>query len=194
MDPISGFIALVGLLGEFASERRAGETRSFEDFVQWLIETNHEELVNLIKQSDATIISIKAILALETRAIREYLDRIDRNVAILAANYPGFAELAIAVRPSARLSTAAIQLLVDFDRTGSGRLMEFANLQHGTFLLPIDSKGGSQEIRYSGDPRFYESDIETLIESKILLLRHHDGKRVFALTPQAVELARRHQS
>jgi hypothetical protein len=55
----------------------------------------------------------------------------------------------MAVRPSARLSPAAIQLLVDFDRIGSGRIMDFANLQHGMFLLPIDG-GASQALENIG--------------------------------------------
>jgi hypothetical protein len=193
MDIVSGFVAIVGLLGQFASERRAGETLRFEDFLQWLIETNHEELVKLIKQSDATILSIKAILALETRVIREYLDRIDRNVAVIAEGFEGFAELAAAIRPFAKLSPDALNFLRDIDRSGSGRVLEVRLLAAALpELVPLETyTRADAQTKYTGDIRFYEDDIGMLLETGLLRLKHNEsGQRIFIMTRQASDLVR----
>jgi hypothetical protein len=193
MDPFGGFIVLVGLLGQFASERRVGETRTFEEFLQWLIETNHEEVVNLIKRSDATVLGIKAILTLETRAIREYLDRIDRNVAVIAEGFEGFAVLAAAIRPFAKLSPDALNFLRDIDRSGSGRMLE-ARLLAAALpeFVPLETyTRAAAHIKYTGDIRFYEDDIGMLLETGLLRLKHNEsGKRIFIMTRQASDLVR----
>jgi hypothetical protein len=192
MDPFA-VISIVSLLADFANERRAGATHSYEEFQAWLAENRHEEVIKALRQSAATVTSIKTILSVDRQALFDHLDRIDCNVAVIAESFEGFAELAAAVRPFARLSPDALNFLRNIDRSGTGRVLE-ARLLAAALpeFVPLDTytQAGTQ-IKYAGDVRFYEDDIGMLLETGLLrLTRNESGRRIFIMTRQASDLVR----
>ena len=196
MDIAGQFATLVSLLIEFAKERRHGTARTYEEFRAWLADHRHEDIMRLLEQNATTIVSIKAILNQEHGALRQQLERIDRNLALLVSNAPGFGELAVALYPDATLSQDAIQFLRTFAESRAGRMLEIV-AANGRFLLPLEGQLPSID---SSNWRFFEDDVQTLAECRLLrLLQQADGKRVFVLTRRAMdflhaldERARRH--
>src|SRR5438876_5243311 len=88
-DTSTAFASIVSLIAEYINQRRAGSALSYNEFVTWLADNRHEELVKLIGQNLTTITSIKTILAHNQTT----LERIDRNVALIADRLQGLPEL-----------------------------------------------------------------------------------------------------
>jgi hypothetical protein len=193
MDPFVAFISFVNLLADFTNERRAQTAHTYEEFRAWLEENRHDDVITLLQQSAATATSIKALLTLDRQALHERFDRIDRSLAIIAGGVDGFAQLAGAVRPLAKLSQDALNFLRDIERSGSGRVLETRLVATQLpELVPLDTYTRSNvEIKYRGDARFYEDDIGILLETGLLRLRHDDkGRRIFIMTREASDFVR----
>jgi|ERR1700733_971639 molybdopterin converting factor small subunit len=188
MDPVSAFASIVGLLGQFVSERRAASQRSAEEFQAWLTEHNHEEIVELISQSDRTVIAIRALLSEDRAELRTRLADIDRNLAILASANQTLAPLAAALVPGAELSQQAIDFLRRFVKSPSGRLFEKKRGMDGRLhLVELDAPAPVRgEVEY-GDRRFYEDDVSTLVALGLITFDSNgDGERILCLTRAAV--------
>jgi hypothetical protein len=193
MDPFIAFITFVSLLADFTNERRARTAHTYEEFRVWLEENRHEDVITLLQQNAATVTSIKALLALDRHAFHERFEHIDRSLAIIAGSFDGFAQLAGAVRPLAKLSQDALNFLRDIERSGSGRVLETRlSATQLPELVPLDTYTRSDvEIKYRGDARFYEDDIGILLETGLLRLKHGDkGRRIFIMTREASDFVR----
>lgn len=192
MDVLStgttGFATVVGLIGQFVDGRRNAATQDYEQFKAWLAENRHEEIIQLLEQNATTVVSIKALLAQDRAFLIEYLLRLDRNLAALASMVQGFAEVAEAIRPEARLSEDALSFLRDFDRSGASEVIELI-AQTGRFLR---SFGGTSTVNLEfGNSRFFEDDLRQLLELGLLRLGEGPhGTRVFLLTRRASALVR----
>ena len=88
---VSGYASIVGLLSAFAASRNGQKTEDFQNFIEWLIEHNHEELVLEIHKNQSTAIFIKAFLNKEIPEIQLKLDSILALVFLFAR--PLFAHL-----------------------------------------------------------------------------------------------------
>jgi hypothetical protein len=187
----TSFASLVGLITQFAEQRRDASGRSYEEFKAWLAEHRHEEVIKLLEQNGSSIIAIRAVLSQDRKELLERLANMDRSLASLAYG-AGFEELAAAVvRPGARVSDQAIAFLRSFEKSGSGRALEVITMQ-GRDLVPMDRTPGVARagIEY-GDWRFFEDDMATLIEIGLLRLTYNSqNKRVFVLTRRAVDFIR----
>jgi len=80
---VSGYASIVGLLSAFAASRNGQKTEDFQNFIEWLIEHNHEELVLEIHKNQSTAIFIKAFLNKEIPEIQLKLDSILALVQIV---------------------------------------------------------------------------------------------------------------
>lgn len=192
MDPFA-LISIVSLLADFANERRADAAQTYEEFRSWLSDNRHDEIIKLLEQNAKSVTSIKLLLSSDRQALLDRLERIDRSLAIVAGGIAGFAELAAAVRPSAKLSPDALNFLRDIERSGSGRVLEGRLLPAALpEFVPLDTYTRSNvQIKYTGDIRFYEGDIAVLLETELLRLTHNDsGRRIFIMTRQAADLVR----
>lgn len=184
----TGFATVVGLIGQFLDGRRDRATQDYEQFKAWLAENRHEEIIKLLEQNVATTVGIKALLTRDRAFLTECLVRLDRNLAAIASDMQGFAAVAEAMRPEARLSADALSFLRDFDRSGAPQVIEF-NAANGRFLVPVGGISGAK-IEH-GDPRFFEDDVRQLLEAGLLRLgQGPNGTRAFFLTRQASALVR----
>jgi len=103
MEPLSTattFATIVGLLGNFVAERRGKATATYEEFTEWLLRSNHQDLVNLISQSDRTLISVKALLNLQQEELVTRLQSLDESLAHIATGFDELRDLALAIYPS----------------------------------------------------------------------------------------------
>ena len=187
MDPLStatAFATIVGLIGNFSAERRDAATASYEEFMEWLTKNNHQELVALVTQSNATSTSVKAILKESREDLIARLQRLDASLAQLATGFDGFREIALAVHPNSELSDQAISLIEQFVDSGASRFLTTRYLD-GEFVLHLID-GGASRLSHT-DTRFIEDDLSTLVEFGLLRLEHNDrGDPMYLITRNAV--------
>jgi len=186
MEPLSTTTALasiIGLIGQFKSGRDSAKSQSFDEFMQWLAESNHAELKSMIEANHGTTISIKAILHQSQEALSESLSRIDNALAAITTTLAGFGELSKSIRPNAVLSEQAIGLLRQIDEAQASKVLLVEFLDTGSELLLLDGSGEGIEIP---EPRFLEADMKALTDARLLIPgRNSSGKPMWTFTREA---------
>lgn len=167
MEPITGFVTIVGLLADYVSERRSDKAANQQDFEAWLAANRHDEILRIIQQNQATSISIKALLNEGNDAIVAKLQRLDETLATLASGFDSFKGIAAAVT-SDHLSEQARSILTQCVEAGASGFSLVKALDGMMFVLP------SGRMTYT-QPQFIEDDLATLVQLR--LLRFERGER-----------------
>ncbi|WP_330115607.1 hypothetical protein SA496_14145 [Pseudomonas sp. JS3066] len=184
MEPFASSLAsIIGLIGQFKSGRDSVKSASFDEFMQWLAESNHADLRSLIESNHTTTISIKAILNQSQGALKASLERIDNALAAITTALDGFAQLSQSLNPNALLSDQAVGILQQIDKLGASKVLLVQYLDTGDTLIPIDGNGGQIHIP---EPRFLEGDLLSLTEAKLLIPgRNSHGRPMWTFTRAA---------
>ncbi|QKQ26524.1 hypothetical protein [Candidatus Reidiella endopervernicosa] len=102
---------MVGLLGQYRSEKGAQSQLEYNDFMEWLSKANHTEVKGLLELNTSATIYIKALLNQDHEIFKQKLEKIDSALTAFASTVEGFSELAQAVNPDALLSEQAVSIL-----------------------------------------------------------------------------------
>lgn len=182
MDPLSGFLSIVGLLANFSAERGKADVIEIREFLEWLVKHGHEDLRLAIEKDHATGVSIKALLAEGTEDLRGRLARLDEKITAVAAGLGPMDDLARTLHPNAVLSEQARAILCEFELTQATQALEHSSMDRGGYeLLFMDAKkNGELEIT---EQRFYHDDINQLLAYGLLLLSHNTrGEKLFRMS------------
>ena len=183
----SAFATVVGLLSDFVSQRKQAKAEDYQEFLGWLSEHRHEEIVQLLGQQSTSVISIKALLTQDRNDLQSRLDALDRTLAAFAGAIDGLASVAEAVYPGGTLSEQAMSILQQFQQTNASRLLP-KKFQEGMVAIFMDGKGGQAAFT---EQRFIEDDFGMLVELGLLRLDHNSkGDRVYVYTRRADEFVR----
>ncbi|WP_193453245.1 hypothetical protein [Pseudomonas nitroreducens] len=191
MDPMAiagGFASIVGLVGQYKAGRDSVSGKSFDDFMQWLVTSNHSDLKALIEANHGTVISIKAILNQDREALHKRLEQLDSALVAFASAVEGFAQLGKSLYPEASLSDQAISILVQIEENKASKLLLVDYLSEDSELLFLDGCGGQVEI---ADSRFLEGDLQALVDARLLLPgRNSQGNPMWTFTRAAAEFVK----
>ena len=190
MDPLSAAMAfgqVVGLIGQFRSERASAKQADFNDFLEWLVETNQAELKTLVERNAELTSGIQTLLTEQYEALLEKLESLDGALAHFASGLPGFADVAFALRPQSRISEQAWSILRQFEASGASKILK-VKMDHGPALLYVDGRGRDVNI---DDVRFLEDDLWTLVELRLLRTDYTSkGENLYVFTRAASDLVR----
>lgn len=106
MDPLqtaSAFSTLVSLIGQFRGEWSSQNQVGFNDFLEWLVMTQHDDLKHLLETNTQATVGIKALLQDGREIILQKLQSFDNALSTFASGVSGFAELAQAIKPDSLL-------------------------------------------------------------------------------------------
>lgn len=185
MEPLSTTTALasiIGLIGQFKTGRDSAKSQDYNEFMQWLAESNHAELMSLIKASHGTTISIKAILNQSQETLSESLERIDNALVAITTTLAGFGDLGKSIHPNAALSGQAISILKQIDEMEASKVLLVTGFGDSE-LLPLDGDGNGIEIQ---EPRFLESDMKAVVDAGFLIQGYNSqGESIWTFTRQA---------
>ncbi len=187
MEPITvatSFASIVSLLGQYRSEHGAKKQADFNEFIQWLQESQHQDIKELLEINTKATISIKALLNEDREVLLSRIGELDNALAAYASNLEGFSGLASAINPEVVLSSQAISILRQFEVSGGSKMIQLKSLGPVQYLF-LDGNG-QLEIE---EPRFIEDDINILIE--LGLLRHDynsNGESIYVYTRAASKL------
>ena len=190
MEPLTTattFAALVGLIGQFRDEKSGQAQIDFNEFLEWLVKTQHEDLKVLLETNAKATIGIKAILNEDREVLLSKLESMDNALSSFASGIKGFSEIAKAINPNTLLSKQAISLLCQFDASQGSKLLE-GHYVGGMRLHILDGNGGAIEVK---EPRFIEDDLRTLIELGLLRQDYNsNGDNLYIYTRSASELVK----
>jgi hypothetical protein len=178
------FAAIIALIGQYRSESSSKTQGDVNEFMQWLEETNHQEIKELLELNTKATIYIKSILNQDREVLKEQLERIDSALVSFASTIDGFSGLAQSIKPESVISEQALSILKQFDESGSAQMFEIK--VRGGSLYQYSQTSGS--LDYS-DLRFISDDFSTLVE--LGLLRYELGKQgndVYTITRAASDL------
>lgn len=185
MDPLTlatSFATIVSLLGSYSAERSSGQASSYDDFMQWLIEKNHQELAGMIAQSDKTVIGMKALLNQNHEILVARLKSLDESLAQIASGIAEFRGVALLAHPKVELSPQAFSLLEEFCDSGASKMLEM-RVAVGSLFPFMDT-----DLAFvPSEPRFIQDDLNTLVSLGLLSLEYaSDKRRDFQITRKAV--------
>jgi len=183
MDPITGFVSIVGLISIFKQERKAKEDQNRDSFFRWLDEHRHQDLKEFILRSKDLPSEIDRALQQDHEVIISKLKNIDEILATLLSKVEGVAGIAHALHPNAEVSDQAVSVLRQLVNSTSKEFGKYANLRLGTYL-----KLAAGVIINVQDIRFLEDDLKTLVNFGLLLPRFgSSGDEFYGLTRNAVK-------
>lgn len=187
MDPLStasAFATIVGLICNFKSERSLSDKTEYHDFVNWLEEKRHENIIDLVKANNQLSNGIQSFLREDNKLIMSKLNALGDIMSTLSARIEGLSEIAAAVNPGHEISDQCLRILRQLNESESSRFIEIKIRGQSLFQI-MDGKGGN--IDYE-EPRFIEDDLLTLQELGMLRLDYGSkGSRIFYITRRAVE-------
>lgn len=178
------FASIVGLLSNFKSERKASSDDEYKEFVDWLNEKRHKNLLEEITSNHLLGLGIKSLLNQNHEVVLQKLVNLDETLLILSSSISGFKEISNALAPNVELSEQALSIISQLNSTGGSSFIENKGYGLPSFIF-MDTQG-SIEIT---EQRFIEDDLAQLVNLDLLLLDYNSqGNRVFRITRLAVKL------
>jgi hypothetical protein len=182
VDPVTAFATIVGLLGTFKAERRASSDDDYRDFMEWLGEKRHDDLIKAIHSNQELAAALTTFLESGHEEVMAKLSGLDRSLLELASQIDGVQQLAHAIAPQAELSSQAFSILKQLNDSGGSVFLEMKML--GGTLYQIMDTSAQLEIE---EPRFVEDDLEKLCRLGLLLQDYNNkGGRLFRITRASV--------
>jgi hypothetical protein len=181
---IAEFAQIVGLLSAFTSGRKTDEILSIAEFLQWLTEHNHEEIKCIVEQNQTTVTSIKALLNDDIKEIKNTLEGISKQVAVLSVGSDGLGQLAKEFATE-MLSNQAIEILRLMDRNQTEFFLlsrAIGRKEQQLLLVP--------GVNYTcSESRFLKDDLEVMTALGLLIEDHNSkGEPMYYFTRSASDL------
>lgn len=196
MEPISiatTFATIVSLLSDFAAHRGVSSARTYDEFMSWLAEQRHDDLIKLLQSNAATVTSIKALLNQSSDVILRRLETLDRTLATVAAGIDEFRDIARVAYPDSSLSAQAVSILEQFYDSGATTVLEMQFFSGETSLAVVD--GPDNRCFQFDEQRFIRDDLTTLVEFGLLDLSYNNsGGRLFRFKRTAAAFVERRRN
>lgn len=190
MDPLTTattFATIVGLVGSFIGERRHQNSVNYDEFVDWLNQSRHADVIKILHESAGTAIAVKALLHESKAELTERLNSLDREIARIASAFEGISEIASALYPDMSFSDQAISLLDQFSGSSATKVLVLTYVSDDLELPFLDAPGG---LSYT-DPRFVRDDLESLADAGLLRKSLNGrGQEMFEITRRAIGFIR----
>ena len=184
LEGASAYATVVGLISAFSSGRQSDKAAEITDFMLWLIDHNHQELVDVIKQNQTASIGIKSLLNQTASDLNSKLDYLGETLGQLSKRIPDFDKLTESLLPGIELSDQAFEILEGMHEGG----VEFVILNKTMNAPPtlLANTNAHFEIK---DPRFLNDDLSVLTNLGLLNLEYgSSGNEMYYYTRVAHKL------
>lgn len=194
MEPVAtAFATIVSLIGQYRSERSSANQQDFNEFIEWLAKSQHEELVQILQLNTRASLGIKALLQQDREIFLERLEAIDNALSQFASAIEGFSEVAESVHPNSLLSPQALNILRQFETSGASKVLPIQS-SGGPLYLFIDGASGSNQLEFE-DERFVDDYFATLVGLGLLRQDYNSkGEPFFVFTRAASQLIRERET
>jgi len=184
-DFVAAFATIVGLLANFRQERQSQQELTHRDFIEWLQNHRHEQLVEIVTRTQGLQTQIDDLLQQNFSVLAAKIDTANDLLARILGRVEGFQGLSASLVPQSQFSSQALLLLRGLveSKDEAVCLMRAANGVASPCRIP-SGEGAEYE-----DERFLEADLEFLADSGLLRrgFKGVDGETSFHLTRGAVQ-------
>ncbi|MFG0248364.1 MAG: hypothetical protein ACF8OB_05710 [Phycisphaeraceae bacterium JB051] len=184
MEPItlaSAFATIVGLMGVFKAEQRAEETASINQYIEWLRQHQHEQLVDLILNNVELSNSIQSFLSIQHDEVMNKLQSLDQVISEVASHLASFKPITDAMSIKSRISLQAVSILRQLNEHNASKFA-ISKTFNGTTYKTWDRQPKDCSIEIT-EPRFIDDDLHILCELGLLRINSNQkGLQVFSLT------------
>ncbi len=155
----TAFATIVGLLMNFQSSRDSVNT---QDFLNWMSESNHNDLVKLIESNKELHQALNNLLSQNHNDISEKLNALNNNIICIAQIIEGLQPIANVFNTNHEISEQAIDILRQFVNSKSKKMhyMKNTSREGGDYYI---LEGGAGNIKYD-EILFIDDDINTLVK------------------------------
>ena len=186
MEAAGIFATIIGLICNFKSEQRAVSDDEYKEFIQWLNDKRHKDLVDEIHSNHLLGLSLKNLLNQNHHVIVQKLNSLDSSITSIAAQIEGFRDITNAVTTNLGLSEQSASLLKQLDESGGSKFLEVENHSGKEFLM-LDGQNNKQLL--ISEQRFIDDDLAQLCKLGLLIPDFNSsGSRLFKITRAAVAL------
>ena len=186
MEPIttaSAFATIVGLVSNFKAGRQASSDDEYMDFLEWLSEKRHDEIIQSINSNPSLSSAIEGLLNQSHQQVMEKLAALDNSLLELASRLQGFQQISHAIAPGTEMSEQALSILQQLEESGGSVFIELKFLG-GSMFQVMDASAQLQ----IDEPRFVDDDLKKLCELGLLLSdQNKKGERLFRITRASVK-------
>ncbi len=187
MDIATALASIVSLLSNFKSERKSQEKDSYDDFLLWLSDKRHKELVDEINLNYKLELGIKSLLKNNHDEVIGKLKTLESSMLAVSAHISGLKEISEALAPNKGLSDQAFSIIKQLHESGGSFFIEIF-MGGGTVYGIMDPKTSLSSIHID-EPQFIKEDLNQLVNLELLLLENNKkGDRVFRFTRSAKKL------
>ena len=182
MDPITGLVAIIQLIGMFRQEVGSREQKTHEDFMNWLEAHKHEEIKDLISETFHLQEQVNVLLRDDHDRIIDQISELSKITLSIAKQLNGLAPIVTVGESVKRLPKQAVELMYSLcrnDNTG----FEFVSVMGGQLLCPIPN-GSTASI---SEPEFIEEDCDLLVSLGYLALDSRGNNLRYKITREGKE-------
>lgn len=188
MDPITiatSFSTIVGLMAAFKAEKETSKGNEYEEFLSWLSEKRHNEIISLLESNAKTSVSIKAFLHQDREVIVSKFQRIEEVLVLLSSQIEGVSDIASSLHPGEELSDQSISILKQLVASNGSKFLMAKSISIGPRLIVFD--GDVESIEYD-DVRFLDDDLAVLVELGLLRLDYNSsGEELYIITRNSIK-------
>jgi hypothetical protein len=183
MELAAGYASIMGLVSAYRAEGRALTDDAFKE---WLVDHHHQTIIEFIDENKAINIYMKALLNEQS----ETMDKIHEKIIDLVSQFENFQSMFNVINTDTTLSTQAVNILKDFNRGGSHRLIANRLYDGGEKKYDLVTLGKGGNIEYTNFKTII-SDLESLLASNYLIEVKNNSKgcRSFEITNNGVNFS-----
>lgn len=194
MEPLTAAMTLaqlVSLLNDYVASRSSRDALNIQDLAAWAATHGHADVMAAIERNHATSIGVKAALAEGRDELLAKLNKLDEDLAALAAGLGPLDVIARELRPANVLSDKAREILREFERSGATSAIEHRNNSRGDHAdfkwVFLDAL---VKVDIEMDRRFYDDDVQSLLDRALVTAMYTPkGTRSFKLTRRGSSVA-----
>ncbi|MDO9518917.1 MAG: hypothetical protein Q7L19_01725 [Pseudohongiella sp.] len=193
MDPISTastFATIVGLVCNFRAERQSKGQDDYNEFLQWIDNARHNDLLSHIRSNQTLAQGINALLRDNHEQVLSKLKALEASMAAVSAHIGGLKEIAAALTSNQGLSDQAFLIIKQLYDSGGSFFIEM-KMMGGTQYQVLDA---SHAIEIQ-EPRFFADDLSLLCDLGLLMPDFNSrGDRLFRITRAAARVVEANES
>ena len=187
MDPITGIGLILGLIPLYQREGDKRKQKSKDDFFQWLVMHNFEDVKKTITSNIELNNQIEELLKISHEQLMLRFDEVEKHLVSILNKFDEFNSLSkllssIGSSEIEKLSNQEISILKQFVDSGARTLIDL-----GTLDDPVCWQAGEVQINVK-DVRFLNSNLERLSQLGLLSEQiSKSGSSYYELTEAALD-------
>ena len=186
MDALNGFVAIVGLVSQYRSEVKSRKQDKDMGFESWLRENQRNDVIDLLCRDSTTLTAVEELVREDNEIFKQKLSSIEGALLKFSSAIEGFDQISESLSPNKGLSQQAISILKQMEENEAEALLMSAWLGGKALMIIRGPSSGNIDI---AEPRFVESDLNSLIELGLLMQDHNSkGEPLYVITREAAEL------